>query len=254
MTFFSVVVITHNEADNITRCLEAALTVSDDVVVLDSNSDDDTRKLSIDAGARVFERTWEGYASAKNYANDLAKYDWILSIDADEVISPELQHSLKILKPENGLVYCLDRLSQLGTQWIKHSGWYPDWKPRLFNRNDVQWTGDYVHEKLHIPKGFNLVRLKGKLHHYSYKNIEDYHQRSIYYASLAAQRMYNENKKVSFFQQRCLPVIKYLKVYIFKLGFLDGKAGQVLSNGAADFQRMKMKKLKHMWEDGNSSI
>ena len=151
----TAVIITHNVAGTIGDCLAAIQEVAGEILVLDSFSDDGTVEICRQYGATLVPQEWLGYSATKNLGNSLARHDWILSIDADEVLSDELVNSLKNLTPEDGVVYALDRLTNYCGKWIRHSGWYPDWKVRLFNRNDVQWQGEFVHETLAIPAGFD---------------------------------------------------------------------------------------------------
>ena len=225
----SIVVITRNEADNIERCLNALRQVSDDIVVVDAFSEDGTPDLARELGARVIQKTWEGYSQNKNFGNQQARHDWILSIDADEALSEELIRTLQQHCPEPKTVYELDRLTNFCGKWIYHSGWYPEWKPRLFDRRAVSWQGDFVHETLDIPPGFRRVRLKGKLLHYSYKNDKDHLQRLEHYAALAAQDLYARGKRSTLLKRWFAPVWRFLRTYIFQLGFLDGKAGWKIS-------------------------
>jgi len=247
--WFSVVLITWNEANNIEACLSPLLQISDDVLVLDAYSEDDTPALAKKMGAWVIQKKWEGYAQNKNYANAQAHHDWILSIDADEIVSEALIQTLKTLEPESNTVYELDRLTNYCGKWIHHSGWYPDWKVRLFNRNSIQWQGDFVHETLAIPKEMKRVRLEGKLLHYSYKSSEDHLQRIDRYAALSAKDLYTQGKKAGFFKLWVSPVFRFLRTLIISRGFMDGKEGWIISMRGARLVRTKYRLLREMWRE-----
>ena len=235
----SVVLITFNEAENLRRTLPPLAEVTDDIVVVDSGSTDDTVALCASYGARVIERPWEGYANAKNFGNLQARHDWILSVDADEELSPELVRSLHALKPVDHTVYALDRLTNFCGTWIRHSGWYPDWKIRLFNRTHVRWTGDFVHEHLKFPEEFKVQRLEGKLLHWSYKSTDDHLQRMQRYAELSAQKMYARGKAVSSLRRLLGPPFRFLRTYFLKAGILDGRYGWLISVRNARMVRLK---------------
>lgn len=243
---FSAVVITLNEAENIAACLQPLLAVTDDVVVVDSRSTDATVQIATKLGARVVSVDWQGYSQTKNYANSLARYDWILSIDADEVVSPELQASLRHWQPRPQTVFLLDRFTNYCGTWVRHSGWYPDWKIRLFDRREVHWTGAYVHEDLYLPPAVQQVKLEGKLFHYSYRNSEDHWARIEKYAQLSAAKLYHKGKKATLWKVWFSPVARFLRTYFLKRGFLDGKTGWILSARNFYLVRRKYRLLRAM--------
>lgn len=240
----SAVVITLNEASNIEACVKALRQVTDDVVIVDAYSADGTPALAEALGARVVQTEWVGYSHNKNLGNQAARHDWILSIDADEALSEELIQSLKALQPQAGAVYELDRLTNYCGKWIRHSGWYPDWKVRLFDRREVRWQGDYVHETLAVPKGFRTVRLKGKLLHYSYKTRSDHWQRIERYAELSAQEMHARGKRATWLKLYLSPAMRFLRTLLLNLAFLDGWAGWVISWSGARLVYRKYRKLR----------
>lgn len=244
----SAVIITHNESENIAKCLQALQQVADEIVVVDAFSDDDTVALCTDVGAKVIQRKWEGYSAAKNYGNEVAKNDWILSIDADEVLSPELMSTISRLRLQKGEVYALDRINYFCGQWIKHCGWYPDWKIRLFHRKEVQWEGDFVHERINVPSSIVTKKLKGYLHHYSYQSIEDHLARIEKYSDLAAQELFGANKHPGKLRVLLSPPIRFWKVFLFKLGFLDGRNGYIISKNDSHFVKRKYQKLEALYQ------
>ncbi len=239
---FSAVVVAKNEAQNIEACLKPLLRIADEVLLADSGSKDDTPAIAQKLGARVIHLKWEGYAQTKNRANQQAKHDWILSIDADEVLSKELEKNLQSLAPREHTVYALDRITNYCGRWVRHSGWYPDWKLRLFNRKHAYWEGAFVHEKLHLPKGTKTQRLKGKLFHYSYHSEEEHLQRLEKYARLSALQMLENGQRVGPLKQFLAPSARFLRTFLLKRGFLDGRLGLVLSRRDA-----LLVKRKYQW-------
>lgn len=240
----SVVVITFNEEKNIAKCLDAVSNLTDDIVVVDSFSTDKTKEIcSSYSNVNFIESKWEGYAKTKNYANQQAKYDYILSLDADEVISPTLKKSIQGISEQSG-IFEFNRLTNYCGKWIKHCGWYPDKKIRIFPKKEVYWEGDYVHETLFIPKSMSVSFLKGDLLHYSFYSTEQHLSQIEKYTTLNAEKMLAKGKKVSFLKQYFSPLVKFLKSYIFQLGFLDGYYGYVVCKNSAYAKRLKYVKLK----------
>ncbi len=246
MSAISALIITLNEADNIEACIKSLKPVVAEVLVLDSGSKDQTISIARQLGARVISTEWKGYAATKNYGNSLAAHPWILSIDADEIISEELGESIKNLNLDSKKVYALDRLTNYCGQWIKHSGWYPEWKVRLFHRDSSQWEGDYVHERLKYTEGIKVEKLTGKLFHYSYKSLEDHWDRIEKYAALSAQEMHTNGKRASFIKLWISPMIRFLRTYFIKAGFLDGKNGWIISIRNAQLVHLKYKILRSL--------
>ena len=246
MKKISALIITHNERENIRRCLEPLIQLCEEVVVIDSFSKDGTVEICKEMGVRIIQTNWRGYAATKNYGNSLCENDWILSIDADEVLTEELIENIQNLKLDENHIYSLDRLTSFCGQWIKYSGWYPDWKVRIFNRKNVKWRGDFVHETLDIPSGFTLTRLKGKLHHYSYKNLDDHWQRNEKYAILSAEDLYARGRRASFVKLWLSPPFRFFRTFIIKGGFLDGKYGYIISKRDAYLVWKRYRVLRDM--------
>ena len=246
MNKISAVVITKNEASNIEPCVVALLKVADEVLIVDSKSEDETVEIAKDLGAKVIEVNWKGYSATKNLGNELAKHDWILSIDADEVLSDELINNINLLKLDHGKIYSLDRLTNFCGQWIKHSGWYPEWKVRLFNKKFTHWEGKFVHEKLTHSKSVQTEKIEGKLFHYSYKTKADHWRRIEKYAKLSAEEMKSKGKQSNFIKLWISPIVRFLKTYFLKLGFLDGRNGWLISVRNAKLVRLKYRILRDL--------
>ncbi|MEA3496921.1 MAG: glycosyltransferase family 2 protein [Bacteroidota bacterium] len=251
----SVVIITKNEEKNIERCLRSVLPIADDIVIVDSCSTDKTKELSERFKVRFFEKEWKGFAKTKNEANKLAKYDWIFSIDADEVLSTELQSSiLKEKKSEEIFYYKINRLTNYCGKWIKYSGWYPDKKLRFFNRKHTKWVGEYVHEKLET-KGIipEIKLLDGHLYHFSFSSIAQHIDTINRFSSLSAQELFSKKIKANYFKLLFEPIYKFLKIYFFKTAFRDGFYGFVIAVISAYSRFLKQLKLFHLERSNNLS-
>lgn len=242
----SAVVITKDEARNIEDCLKSLATVCDDIVVLDTGSQDDTREIARRCGARVERIEWRGYSASKNHANGLASNDWILSIDADERLSEELADSIRTLKPQPNTVYRLDRLTNYCGHWVRFSGWYPEWKARLFDRRKIAWQGDFVHEALDIPAKVVQQKLQGKLLHFSYYTVDEHVQRLQRYAELSAQQMHAKGKRVSLARPAVSAAFRFFSTLVLRQGWRDGSAGWQISRLGAREVYIKYQRLREL--------
>lgn len=248
MPQLSVVIITFNEEKNIGRCLESIQGIADDVVILDSFSTDATESISKKYNVNFISRKWEGYSASKNFANSQAKHDWVLSLDADEELSEELKKSILKAKEGNELkTYKFHRLTNYCGSWVKHCGWYPDTKIRIFDRRITKWEG-IIHEKLVIDSKQEAILLTGDLLHYSYYSLEQHLQQTEKFSSLAAQNMFEKGKKASALKMYLSPVVKFISDYIIKLGILDGAAGFTICKISAYHSFLKYKKLRALWK------
>lgn len=246
MPQLSVVIITYNEEINIGRCLESIKEIADDIVVVDSFSTDNTGRICQQYKVNFIQTKWEGYSETKNFANTLAKYDWILSLDADEAISEELKKSILKIKAGNNLMTCsFNRLTNYCGHWIKHCGWYPDTKTRIFDRKVSKWQGT-IHEELNFPSAKSVVQLTGDCLHFSYYTLEQHYKQADKFTSLAAQDLYSQGKQVSFFKMAISPIVKFIRDYFINLGLLDGKAGFTVCHVSASATYMKYKKLRDL--------
>lgn len=229
----SAVIITFNEEKNIERCIRSLLSVADEIIVIDSGSTDETIPICQKYHVRFFNHEWLGYGNTKNVGNNYAKFEYILSIDADEALSEQLQESiLKEKENLNGL-YSLNRLTNYAGKWIKHSGWYPDKKIRLFPKSLVKWGDEEVHESLIFNESLPVKHLAGDLYHYSYTDIFNHIEKSIQYGKLAAIHLSKQKKKVSWFKIIFSPWIRFIKDYFLRSGFKDGSHGFFIATTAA---------------------
>lgn len=240
----SVVIIAKNESANIKRCIESCQNVSDDIIVMDTGSSDETIKISTDLGAIVHKSDWLGYGQTKNKANQVAKHNWILSLDADECLSKTLTNSILNTDFQSNTVYCLNRITCIGTQWIKHSGWHPQYLPRIFEKDKILWNSDSVHERLIIPDNFDQIKMNGLLLHYSFKNVADLRQRLAHYSKLKAEQWIKTGTRLPLYKIYFGPVARFIAAYFLKLGILDGKAGFIIGREEAKMIKSALKHCK----------
>lgn len=248
----SVVFITYNEEKIIAKSIKSAQQITDDIVVVDSFSVDNTVAICKQMGAKVIQQKWLGYSAQKNLGNRHAKNDWILSIDADEVLSQELIKNLNQLSLTNEkIIYELNFLSNYCGKWMKHSGLYPEWHPRLFHRQYVHWDNEMVHEKIQCinptdEKDIQFKRLKGDILHYSVQNKKQHLEKIKHYTNLQVQKLQSKGKKATIIKRFFSPLALFLRNYFFKLGFLDGKMGWQIAKLNAYATYLKYKKLHQL--------
>lgn len=219
----SVVIIAHNEAKNLARCLSSVADWVSEIVVLINDSTDRTREIAESFRAKVFEDSWHGYRTQKNLALSFATQPWIFALDADEAVSKPLaasiQQFLRSDPRENGAYF--PRCMHFMGKWIRHGDWYPDYSLRLFRRGYGHWVGGDVHERLELSGGKR--RLRGDLQHYSYDDFSDQLLRMHRYGELMARS--GQKKRRSGWGIACHSLWKFFRSYAFRLGFLDGFPG-----------------------------
>lgn len=234
----SACIIALNEERNLPRCLKSIAGLVDEILVIDSASTDATAEIARAFGARVVQQDWLGYVGQKNFALDQAAHPWVLSIDADEEISPELASSITRVKTDpaadsptapNG--YLVSRIVFYRDHWIHHGDWYPDRLVRLFRRTEARFSGGRVHEKLELPGEHPL--LPGHLHHFTYENTADRAARCAKYAALWAQSAHEEGRRASPWSGSSHALARFAKGFILKGGFLDGAIGWDIAMGNA---------------------
>jgi glycosyltransferase involved in cell wall biosynthesis len=231
MIKISAVIITLNEERNIQRCISSLQNVADEIIVVDSYSSDKTKEICLANNVRFIEHQWEGYGNTKNYANQQAANDFILSIDADEALSVELRNAIISIKQsaKDDEVFQMNRLTNYCGKWIKHCGWYPDSKIRIWNRELGKWDNAAVHEKIQFKAEYKKILLKGDLHHYSYYNLLEHFQRIAKYSTLSAEKAFKQGKKSSLLKILLSPFARFIRNYFIKLGILDGFHGFAIS-------------------------
>ncbi len=244
MIKLSVVIITLNEEKNIGRCIDSVIDFADDIVIVDSFSTDRTEEISITKGARVIKQKFLGHIEQKNFAITQAKYPYILSLDADEAPSEELKKSIINAKNDwNFDGYKMNRLSNYCGKWIKHSGWYPDTKLRLWDSRKGEWGGVNPHDKFEMTRDSKIQHLKGDLYHYTYYKISEHKKQADKFSTIAAKALHAKSKKSNWIKVLLKPFFKFIRNYIIKMGFLDGYYGFVICKISAWETYMKYKKL-----------
>lgn len=243
----SVVIIARNEAHIIANTLQSLQQVTDDIIVVDSGSTDDTVAICKKYNARVIETDWSGYGINKNKGINAAKHDWILSLDADEAIDARLQQSLLQLRFINeDEVFDIRFKNFFCNKWIRFGEWGFDWHIRLFNRKKVTWNNAAVHENLVFPDNVTVTKLKGNILHYTVQSRQEYDAKTDHYARMNAKKYVAAGKKADFFKQYFSPVFAFIQHYIFRLGFLDGKEGFIIAKTTAYYTFLKYRYLKEM--------
>ncbi|WP_184549156.1 glycosyltransferase family 2 protein [Mucilaginibacter sp. FT3.2] len=233
MVPISVVIITQNEAEILAKSIPMLQQISNDIIVIDNGSTDETINIAQAFGCRVHQKSWSGYGANKNKGIQLARYNWILSIDGDEVPDETLLRSIAALKPDDErAVYDIQFKTYFGSKLIRFGNWGRDHHIRLFSRVHVKWNETPVHETLLLPKNAEVKKLEGCLHHYSVKNKQEHQAKTIHYAQLSAMKYLKIGRKANFVKLYLAPVFHFVKIYLFLLGFLDGKEGFIIARMA----------------------
>ena len=229
----SVVIITFNEEANIERCLKSVVDLSSDIIIVDSGSTDKTKEICELYNCHFFYRKFDDYSSQKNYANSLAKYDLILSLDADECLSDELRHSIIdfVIDSEN-IALSFNRLNHHCGKPIRFCGWYPDRKIRIFNRKFAKWEGA-IHEIIVFDNDPCKIHLKGDLLHYTYNSKQQHIAQAEKFAKLNAASDFNKGKNSHYLIAIIKAFFRFFSIYLIKFGFLDGKIGFFIAKTSA---------------------
>ena len=219
----SAVLITRNAAAVLEPCLES-IAFADDIVVVDSASSDGTVEIAQRLRARVVQKEWLGFGLQKQFAVEQARHDWVLCLDADERVSPELAASIQAaLAAPVSPVYRMPRRNRFLGRWLAHGEGYPDWSPRLFNRMNARWSDDLVHEK--VLFAVTPGTLQGDLMHDSSDDLARYLDRQNRYTTLAARQAFERGRSAGIAHLLLSPVVRFFKFYVLRLGFLDGVPG-----------------------------
>jgi len=219
----SAVLITRNAAAQLDACLES-VAFADEIVVVDSGSSDGSCEIAARRGARVVQKEWMGYGRQKRFAVDEARHHWVLCVDADERVSPELAAAIaRALAAPASPVYRMARRNRFLGRWLAHGEGYPDWSPRLFDRRNARWSDDLVHEK--VLYAVTPGTLEGDLLHDSGEDLGAYFERQNRYTTLAARQLHESGHRAGVVRLLLSPLVRFLKFYIFRLGFLDGVPG-----------------------------
>ncbi len=250
MNTLSVVIITLNEEKNIGRCLESLITVADEIIILDSFSADKTKEICLTYNVKFHERKWEGYSTTKNYANSLANSDYILSIDADEALSPEAIKWLSEFKKQKNpkTAYQINRLTNYCGKWIRHGGWYPDRKIRLWKKDAAKWTGS-IHETLELSENATIDKLHGDLYHYTFHTIHQHEEQVNKFTEIAAKNDFERGRRTNKIKILFYPKWKFFRDYYIKRGFLDGYYGYLVCKISAHASFLKYVKLLELQKE-----
>jgi glycosyltransferase involved in cell wall biosynthesis len=239
----SACVITRNEADRIRTCLEA-LAFCDEIVLVDSHSTDATREIAAGCGARVIERDWPGYRSQKQFATDSAAHDWVLCVDADEVVTPALRAEIEALRAR-GFVgaqgWSIPRLTEYFGAFLRHGNAWPDRQVRLYDRRAARWVGYEVHEKIAVDGV--TAQMRAPLEHYAYRDLDDHLRRVDGYAALMAQEMHRAGKRGSLLAIVVNPAWRLFRGLVMKRGILDGWRSLLFHVVEAGYVRRKYLRL-----------
>jgi glycosyltransferase involved in cell wall biosynthesis len=220
-----VVIITRDAGSQLEPCL-ASVSFAREILVVDSGSTDGTVELAQVRGARVVSHQWLGFGRQKQFAVTQAAHDWVLCVDADERVSDELRASIVAeLAAPRGFVYAMARCNRFLGRWLRHGEGYPDWSTRLFHRAHGSWSDDPVHE--HVLTTASVIRLSGDLMHESAESLDRYLEKQNRYTTLQAERMLADGRSAGFTSLLFSPIVRFLKFYVFRLGFLDGIPGLV---------------------------
>ena len=241
----SAIVVCFNEERNIAGCLES-LRWCDEIVVVDSFSTDGTLDICRRYTERVIQRAWAGYRDQKAFAHSQATQDWVLLVDADERVTPELRDEIRETLEVLGDQYCgfaVPRLVSFLGRWWWRGGWYPDFDVRLFRRDRATWGGSDPHEKILVHGA--VRRLRHPLHHFSYRDIEDHLQRINRFTSISSAELAKEGKRWQWMDALARPAFRFFRFYVLKRGFLEGFAGFYVAVTAAVYVFFKYAKL---WE------
>ncbi len=242
----SVTIITRDEGANIDACL-ASVAWADEVLVVDCGSTDRTVEIARGRGARVIVKDWPGYGAQKNFAAAEAAHDWILSVDADERVTPELAGEIRATLAANpaGAGFRVPRVTWHLGRWIRTTDWYPDYQLRLYDRRRARWKERRVHES--VTADGPVGQLKHDLQHYAYRDITHHHETMDRYTTLAAEDMYASGRRAGFVDLALHPPAAFLRNYVLRRGFTDGMPGLIISAMNAHYVFLKFAKL---WAKG----
>ena len=241
----SVVIITFNEEKNIGRCLENIKDIADEIIVVDSFSTDSTENICHSFGVKFLQNPFKGFSNQKEYACKQTRHEYILSIDADEILDNELKCNILLLK-EKGFTkdaYLMKRCTNFCGHWIKHGIWYPDKQLGLYNKNKGEWGGVEPHGLIIMQPNTSIENLGGDILHYSYDSMEDVINRNNKYTSTMALALYNRGKRCNFIKLVLSPMWAFVNGYVLKLGFLDGIDGFFIASSVAYQTMVKYAKL-----------
>jgi glycosyltransferase involved in cell wall biosynthesis len=244
MEKLSVVIITYNEEKNIGRCIDSVKSIADEILILDSNSTDQTAPIAESKGAMVRKESFRGHIQMKNRAVELASNNYILSLDADEALDLQLTEAIRKVKLNfTDKAYRMNRCTNYCGQFIRHGSWYPDRKIRLFDRRIAQWGGINPHDKIVVQENTNVEQLHGDILHYSYYTIAEHVAQNNKFSTISAESLFAQGKKTSLLKIIVNPVWAFLQSYFMRAGFLDGLFGFIIAIEISHLTFLKHVKL-----------
>lgn len=247
----SVVVITFNEERNLARCLASVKAVADDIVVVDSFSTDRTEAIAREHGARFVPHAFEGHIEQKNWAVTQARYPWVLSLDADEALDDTLTAAVQRVKREGPKAdgYTMHRLTNYCGTWVRHGGWYPDTKLRLWDSRKGRWAGTNPHDRYEMDPGARTAHLEGDILHYSYRSISDHLKQVDYFTTISANALHARGRRAALWRMIVSPKARFFGGYLLRGGFRDGFHGFVIAVVSAHATFLKYAKLRQLWRE-----
>lgn len=247
MIKLTVAIITYNEEKNIGRCISSVQAIADEILVVDSNSLDKTEEICNAFGVRFVKNPFVGHIEQKNYALEHSSHDYVLSLDADEALSDELLEEIKKIKMNFEMDgYRFNRLTNYNGHWVRHCGWYPDTKLRLVKKSKALWRGVNPHDILQMNNNEMVGFIKGDLLHYSYDSIASHVTQTDKFTTIAARAAFLAGAKSSMFKIITRPLLKFLRDYFFKKGFLDGRYGFIICSINALSAMLKYSKIRDL--------
>ncbi len=251
MEKLSVIIITLNEEKNIERCLKSASEVADEIIVLDSFSTDSTEEICRKNGVKFHQHKFDGHIQQKNRALELSSHNLVFALDADEIPDQRLIEEIKTIKQNNTHdAYYFNRMTNYCGKWIKHSGWYPDKKLRIWNKNKGKWGGINPHDEVLMSEGSTKKYLPGNLLHYSYYSIQQHISQINSFTEIGAKEAFKNGRKSNLLIASSKSIWKFLRDYFINLGFLDGYYGFVICSLSAQATFIKYLKLRELNKQG----
>ena len=246
----SAVLITYNTGEQLAPCLRS-LAFADEIIVVDSGSDDATRDVARQFGAKVFEEPWRGFGPQKRFAVEQATHDWVLCIDADEEVSPPLATAIRAALNRSGDdAYRMPRSNRFMGRYLRHGEGFPDWSLRLFDRRLAQWSDDSVHEKVVATGSVGRLSERAVLMHHSAESLATYLDKQNRYTSLQADALFRLGARANVWRLLLSPALRFVKFYVLRLGFLDGLPGLVhiaigCFNSFAKYAKLRAMQIAH---------
>ena len=240
----SVVIITFNEQHNIDKCLCSVEKVANEIVVIDSFSTDNTENICAKHNVTFIKNKFNGHIEQKNFAISKASHPYILSLDADErLTNKSIQDILSVKQKWESDAYSFKRLNNFCGHWVKYGSWYPDRKVRLFKKTAGSWQGENPHDEFITKKEATVTSLSSDILHFTFTSISQHIKQINYFTDISSQQLFKKGKKSSLLKILFSPIIKFIRDYLFKLGFMDGLYGFIIAYNSSHAKFQKYTKL-----------